>query len=402
MSASTREPRRLLSVIHGPVFGGGFNQMVQLCGPLRERGWETIAVAPAEEGNAAQRLREAGMDMYEIELHRLRAVADPRPHLRLLRTMPREVGRLRGLIRARGIDVVQAHGDTNPHVALAAHLEGVAVVWEIYDTRTPVPLRQITMPAVTRIADVITTWGNDLARVHPGVLGLGERHVVVFPPVDARRFRPDPQRRAKARVELGVDADAFLLGAVGNLNPSKGYEWLISAVARAHASDPRLTGRVIGARSPVHAAYEEGLRRQVSELGLADAFGFADGGTRVSELMPGLDALVISSVGRSEGIPTVILEAMACGLPVIATDVGALAEVIEQEVTGVVVPPEDADALAAAILRVAGDPQFAERMGVTARERVAERYDLGRCADAHSHSYELAVEHRARRDGSGA
>lgn len=391
--------RRLLSIIHGPVFGGGFNQMVQLREPLHRRGWETIAVAPAEEGNAVARLHEAGMPTEVIPLHRLRATADPRTHAHMVATLPPEVGRLRGLIRRHRIDAVQVHGDTNWHGAIAAHLEGVALVWQIYDTRTPPPLRRLTMPVVTRLADAVTTWGEQLALVHPGTKSLGERHVVVFPPVDSERFRPDQTRRDSARAELGVGADEFLVGGVGVLNPSKGYEWLIRALKIARARNPAIVARVLGSRSPVHAAYERSLEDAVGQAGLDGSIDFIDPGTRVAELMPGMDALVISSVARSEGIPTVIFEAMASGVPVIATRVGAIEEVLEHGSTGLLVPPEDAGSLAGAIADLAGDPERSVEMGRLGRSRVEERYGLERCADAHARAYALAVAHRAERIG---
>jgi glycosyltransferase involved in cell wall biosynthesis len=406
MAGSPEQPspgtRRLLAVVHGPVFGGGLNELVQLREPFRRRGWETIVVVPTE-GNAAERLREGGVETVTMPLHRLRATADPRAQAPFLAGIRPEIRELRELIRDLRIDLVQAHGDTNPHAAIAGHLEGVAVVWYLYDTRTPPPLRRLTMPIVTRIADSITTTGEELARVYPGTEKLGERHVAVFPPVDADRFRPDEQVRRSARAELGLADGAFAIGAVGNRNPSKGFEWLVRALARARESQHSLEARVLGAPSPVHAAYERSVLREAAELGVNDVFELLDAGTRVPDLMPGFDALVLSSVPRSEGMPTVILEAMASGLPVIATDVGAVREVVVPGETGLLVPPENAEELAAAILRLSGDPDLAVRMGVRGRQLAEQRYSLDRCAELRLHAFELALAHRrARHATNGA
>ena len=389
--------RRLLTVIHGPVFGGGFNQTVQLRDPLRRAGWETIAATTDQPGNAVERLRAAAVPVEVLPLHRLRATANPITHAALAATFPREVRRLRRTIRDRDIDLVQVHGDTNPHAAIAAHLEGVAVVWQLLDTRTPPPLRRLTMPVVTRVADAITTWGYELGRAHPGTTALGERHVVVFPPVDSDRFRPDAERRRTARERLRVGDDRFLIAGIGARNPQKGFEWLIRALARVRGERDEVVARVIGPESPVHADYERSLRDEVAAAGLGDAIDFLDGGRDVPELMPGLDALVVSSVSRSEGIPTVILEAMSCEVPVISTRVGAIHEVVEPDETGLLVPPKDADALAAAIARLATDPELGRRLGRTGRDRVEERYRLDRCAATHAHAYRLALAHRAAR-----
>jgi glycosyltransferase involved in cell wall biosynthesis len=133
---------------------------------------------------------------------------------------------------------------------------------------------------------------------------------------------------------------------------------------------------------------------------LEGVFALRDAGTRVPELMPGFDALVLSSVPRSEGMPTVILEAMACGLPVIATDVGAVSEVLASGETGLLVPPEDTEELAAAIGRLAREPRLAAEMGARGRELVEQHYGLDQCADRRLHAYGIALAHRARR-GAG-
>ena len=389
---------RLLFVVHGPVFGGGQGQIIRLREPLAARGWDLLAVTP-QGAEAAERLRAGGVEVAEVPLHRLRASPDPRLHVPLVLSMASEVRGLRELIRAESIDVVQAHGDTNPHAALAAHREGVALVWQLYDTRTPVPLRRATMPVVTRLADVITTWGRELGRVHPGTERFGERWVPVFPPVDGAQFRPDPARRAAARAELGLADDAVAVGAVGMLNPSKGHEHFVRAVARARGEAPRVAGRILGPHSPAHAAYDAAVRAEATALGLdaAGALEIRDAGARVAELMPAFDVLALSSVPRSEGMPTVILEAMACGLPVVATDVGAVRELVADGETGTVVPPLDDAALCAAITALAVDPALRERMGAAGRARFESTFSLDVLADTHAHAYALAQRHRRAR-----
>jgi glycosyltransferase involved in cell wall biosynthesis len=137
----------------------------------------------------------------------------------------------------------------------------------------------------------------------------------------------------------------------------------------------------------------------VASLGLGDRFAFVDPGTRVPELLPALDVFCISSVPRSEGMPTVIFEAMSCGLPVVTTDVGAVREFVEEGETGFVVPSLDDAALAGALDRLLSDADLRARLGSTGRERVVERYDLERCADVYTRAFALAVDHRASRGG---
>jgi glycosyltransferase involved in cell wall biosynthesis len=335
-----------------------------------------------------------------LALHRLRARADPRLHARFFGAMPREVVGLRRLIRREQVGIVQVHGDTNPHGAIAARLEGVAVVWQLYDTRTPPPLRRVTMPLVLRLADVITTWGEQLGREYPGATSLGERWISVFPPVDGAQFAPDPARRASARAELGLGADDVAVACIGMRNPSKGHDRFVRALAIARRGRPSLVGRILGPDSPAHADYERRFRAEAQSLGLLDghALDIRDAGSRVPELLPAFDILALSSVPRSEGMPTVILEAMACGIPVVATHVGAVAELVEAGSTGLVVPPEDDEALAAGLARLASDAELRAHLGEAGRRRFDEVFQLERLADRHARAYELAVSHaRTRR-----
>jgi glycosyltransferase involved in cell wall biosynthesis len=238
-------------------------------------------------------------------------------------------------------------------------------------------LRRLTMPMVTRVADAITTWGDELARTHPGTLSLGERHITVFPPVDSADFVGDPARRTDARRELGIPDEALAVGTVGNRNPTKGHEYLVRAAAIVRERHPEAVFRIL-------VDDQEVLR-------------FLDPGPRVRELLPGLDIFAMTSVPRSEGMPTAILEAMASGLPVVATDVGAIAELVEDGVTGIVIPPLDADAAGRALLRLVEDPDLRRAMGDEGRRRARERYGLDRLAELHARAYEIALAHRRAR-----
>ena len=392
---------RLLSIVHGPVFGGGNNQTMRLAPPLRERGWETIAMVPdlPEAVPTLERMRAGGLPTGMIELHRLRRSTNPRDHLDLARSFRREVRRLRGLIRRERIDLVQAFGDTNPHLAIAGHLERKAVVWHLYDTVSPPPVRRVTMRLVTGLADVVMVTGGRLAREYPGAEALGERCVTVYPPIDSSAFVPDPDRRAAARRELGLPDDALVVGAVGVRNPTKGHDLLAEAVASLNASGREVWCRVLGSPSPAHADHMADVDARVARLGLGERFSFHDPGARVAELMPAFDVFALSSVPRSEGVPTVILEAMSCALPVVATDVGAVSEVVEEGVTGAVVPPLEPGRLADALGAILGDADRRSALGAAARERAVERYDVGRCVETYARAYELALRH-ARMPGT--
>jgi glycosyltransferase involved in cell wall biosynthesis len=239
---------------------------------------------------------------------------------------------------------------------------------------------------------MVMVTGLGVARAHPGALRLGGRLVPYLPPVDTSVFRPRATR-SQARRRLGLPQDAMVIGTVGNLNPQKGHEHLLRAVARLPAPHPKVHVCILGAITPTHMTYELRLRQDAAWLARTAGVQtmIHDPGDDVAELLPALDVFAMASVPRSEGVPTALLEAMACGLPVVATDVGAVAEAVTDEVTGLVVPALDEMALAAALGRLAAGAALRERLGIAARRWAEISCDLETCADLHAAVYDRAM-----------
>jgi glycosyltransferase involved in cell wall biosynthesis len=384
--------RRCLFVIHYPVFGGPHNQALRLAPALRSRGWEMIVVLPDEPGNAAQRLRAAGIQTLEAPLGRLRASADPRLHLRFVSGLRPQVRFLRSQIRKQRIDLVLVGGLVNPHGAIAGRLEGVPVVWQILDTYPPPAVRRVVMPLVTRLAGAVMCTGATVARAHPGAEDLGERLVLFFPPVDLELFRPDPAVRLRARGELGLSPDGPVVGTVGNLSPMKDHGNLVRAAAILQQTHPGTRFVILGSGHGHRLGYAEELLDAAERLGLQPDRDLVlrDPGERVAELAQAFDVFWLSSRSRSEGLPTVVGEAMALGLPVVATRVGSVAEALERG--GVLVPPGDPDALARAAAQLIEAPSARAALGEDGRRWASEKFSLEASADAHVRAFEIARE----------
>ncbi len=395
---------RVLFVVHYPTFGGPQNQALRLHGALGRRGWDQVVLLPAEPGNARGRLEDGGVPVDTTRLGRLRAVRDPRLLLRTVRDFRRDVGRIRRAIRIHDIQLVMIGGLVNPHAAVAARLEGLPLVWQIVDTRAPVLLRRALVPFVLRLADSILCTGTAVADAHPGIRRAGRRLLTFFPPVDTERFRPDRQMRERARAELGLGRGEPVVGMVGNVNPQKGHRTFVRAAARLRQSHPEARFVILGASYPQHEAYKAGVLAEAETLGLLRDGGLRviDPADRVAELASALDVFWLTSDPRSEGIPTVVGEAMALSIPVVATEVGSVREAVHEGQTGYVVDPFDADAIARTTSRILDDDALRQRLGERAREHASERFGVERCADVHIDAFELARRHareRARRGG---
>ena len=370
---ATRSPRRVVSVIHGPVFGGAHNQLVRLDPLLRDEGFETVAVVPPEAEEAARRIEAAGIEVIRLPLSSFRLVRDPRRTLVAGAEARRNIGALRQLVRRECADIVQVHGVINLHAGIAAARQGVPVVWQLLDTRAPMALRRAVMPVVTRIAGAITSWGRGLAEAHPGATQLGDRLVVVFPPVDPA-LAPDAEARKRARAVLRVPPGAPLVGTIGVRNATKGHEHLVRAAARVKRSHPDAVFRVLGSPSPTHAALMASIEREAEELGILGDGGiaFVDPEAEATSLLQAFDVFALSSVARSEGMPTAILEAMACAQPVVATRVGSVDELVDEGVTGLIVEPKD-DARSPARSRDDRNDELRSGMGRPRRPGRAQR-----------------------------
>jgi glycosyltransferase involved in cell wall biosynthesis len=170
------------------------------------------------------------------------------------------------------------------------------------------------------------------------------------------------------RSELGVPDGRPLVGEVGRLCDVKGQRELIAALAQL----PNVHAVLLGADVERGGAFQAELERDAERLGVRDRVVFAGHREDAAGLLGGLDVLALPS--WTEGLPLVVLEAMARGRAVVATPVGGTPEVVEDGETGLLVPPRDPDALASAIRRLLDDPGLRERMGEAGRQRVAERF----------------------------
>jgi glycosyltransferase involved in cell wall biosynthesis len=186
-----------------------------------------------------------------------------------------------------------------------------------------------------------------------------------------------PQARSRARLALGIPVDATVVGAVGRLCYQKAPEDFLTALTRL--GRPGVVGVWVGGGELAGRVERLARRLQGARVVLA--------GERpdVLELLPAFDVFALPS--RYEGLPTAIIEAMICGVPVVATAVNAVSDVVVPGETGLLVPPGRPDSLAAAIRFLLDSPAVAARMALAARARVGDRYTEAALRDALAAAY---------------
>jgi glycosyltransferase involved in cell wall biosynthesis len=201
-----------------------------------------------------------------------------------------------------------------------------------------------------------------------------ERIVVINNGIDTQRFRPIPSaaRRRSLREEYGIPAETFVVVIVAALRPEKNHEMLLRAAARMDHQGSDAVFLIVG------EGKEAGkLQTLVNELRATKAVRFMGLRKDIPDILALSDASVLCSYPVVETFPLSVLEAMACGVPVVATPVGSIPEMITDGVEGIFVSPGDVAALSEALGSLEGDPRKRARMGEAGRRRVEENFTEG-------------------------
>ncbi len=312
----------------------------------------TVACLYGGDGAVAREIRALGIEVFDA---RMSHKADLLALLRLCRRMRRQ--------RPAILHAYLFHANLLGRIL--GRLAGVpAVVCSERTMQTESEgryrLNRWTVGLVDRVVAVSANVG-DFCTHH---IGLPADKVVVIPSgVD---LPPEPPAsRRQVRAELGIPPEAPLLGVVSRLDPLKGIHFLLQALARI--ADAWLV--VVG-----DGPQRDSLVALAAELDLIDRVHWAGQRRDVPRLLSAFDLYVQPSL--HEGLPNAVLEAMAAGLPVVATAVGGTPELVVDGVTGLLVPPADPNALAWALASLLRDPDRRQCMGGAGRERVAEHFSV--------------------------
>jgi glycosyltransferase involved in cell wall biosynthesis len=206
--------------------------------------------------------------------------------------------------------------------------------------------------------------------------------------VPTDEYAPDPDRRAQWRQVHGIEPHATVLTHVGRFAPPKNHALLVEAFARVRTDAPLCLLLVGGGE------LENAVREQVSALGLQERVRFLGVRADVADILRASDVFVLSS--RVEGNPLSVMEAMAAGLPVVSTAVGGVPELVREGETGLLVPSEDAGALAQAMQALVDDPVRRQAMGAAARQHAVAHFDIRHTVRGYEQLYEALLKRSAR------
>lgn len=351
--------RRVTHVLNSTAVGGAETLVLRLATRLQDLGWEPTVVTLRGEGPLSEAFRAAGIAVTDL------AVPESDGLLALRRAMRRWLDATRP-------PLVHTH-NVSPLVATALAMR------RGHRTRF-VHTKHGRARSRTWRGRLVTRWA---ARRPDAIIAVSR---------DAMQRAIEREGFPAARVHLvynGIDTSPVAvrsgpwgtrLVTVARLEPIKSLDVMLHAVARLRTAGHEATLTVIG-----DGTERPALEHLAQALGLATAVTFTGWSSDVGRHLTEADLFVMSS--RSEGLSLTLLEAMAAGLPIVATAVGGNPEVIEHGRTGLLVPHGDPTALATAIGEILGDPARAAAMGTAGRQRVMARFSLDAMVEAHLRLY---------------
>lgn len=359
---------RVLNVVYDERFSGPPSRILQVAGPLKREGVESIVVTRRGDPTFPRLLNEADIEHVEIALVRARRSFSPLEHFRFVKGFWPNVARLRMLIRSYRVSVVHNNGALHFQAPLAAYLERVPLVWHLNDVHVPTGARRFLPRVVLRLADVVAVASRAVADYYfDAPPESDQRMAVLYPPADVERFNPRVDGTV-IRSELGIDSTAPIIATVANLCPGKGLEYLLQAAAEIRRVRPDARFLIAGAPLKNRDGYRRALLRLCGELRLNRHVMFLGARGDVDRIFAAADVCLHPS--EREAAPMAVMEASASGVPVVACDVGGTREIVEEGVTGFLVPPRAPEQMALKMLALLGSPCQAAAMGRSGAQHI--------------------------------
>lgn len=350
-----------LRVLHTEASTGWGGQEIRIldeCAGFMARGHEAFVAAPAE-APIVQAAKDRNIPVRAIPLNRRR---------------PASLMAFRGLLREIQPDIIVTHSSSDSWLAAFA-TRTLSPRIPIIRTRhlsTPVAPGPVNRWLYGSVPSRVATTGEAIRSHLIETLKLPPDFVVSVPTgADMTRFVPGD--KAAARKKLDISEGSPVIGIVATLRSWKGHRFLLAALQEPELAGVRLIIVGDGPQSP-------NLLKQVEELNLKDRVRFAGQQKDVLPWMQSFDVFAFPSTGN-EGVPQALVQAMACGLPVVTTAVGAIPEVVRHEQDGLIVASENPQALAEGIARLLRDPVLGLRLSETGRAHVLSRFSSAAMLD---------------------
>jgi len=365
--------KKIIYVDKSSEIGGAETSLLMLIKHLNREVFEPVVVLPAE-GALSRELEKLKVKVFIVPLHNICLKwLNPWPYLTT-------VWRLVKVIHEEGAVLVHANDvAASQYGVVAAKLAGVPIVCHL---RENLYNRRIIRRGFLDRADWLIANSHWSANTFRSFAGNRQKISVIHNYLDLQEFLGDENSGAAFRRRFGIPESSFLVGIVGRIFADKGHHILLQAVSKIRKENPDICVAIIGAlRNSANCSYlcdedfVSGLRQMVFDSGMEKQVFFIEGDKiDIVSAYRAFDVLAAPTFAESFG--RTLIEAMAVNKPVIASKVGGIIEIVEDEITGMLFEPGDAEQLSAALRWLIREPALAEEMGRKGRERVEKMFSI--------------------------
>ena len=376
---------RIAHVLPWNTVGGIEIATLRIAQAIRERDFDSVFFCPGVAGGAADMVREAGFDVVAYEPAEL-SLRRPAPFLLTSRLLARRF-REHAVSLVHFSDIQGAYNG-----GLAARLARLPAVCHVRSRYAKLSRRdQLLLAPVQHFVFVSrATWRRFSLRVSPW------RGTVIYDGLDVEAATLERTGRDGCRREFGIPPDVPVIGTVARVAEVKDYFTLARAAKCVVEHSPNAVFLVVGDHSsaPTYRRHYAEVQAVVEDLGLTDRFVFTGHRKDVHRALGAMDIFVLST--HLEGLPLVLIEAAAHALPILATDVDGVPEIITHGETGLLHPHENDALLADHMIRCLHDPGLRTQLGTAARTRLLTRFSQQHFADSLIEFYYKLLGVRAR------
>jgi len=393
---------KVLTVVTDPRIGGVQKRISFLARCLRENGMQVETVLPKGSKTGRGVLESSGVPTVAFSYGLLIPTKLDLSIRDMLLWIPQSI--MFPLYLARHIktlapEIVHVNGLLGLRAVITAKVGGKKVIWHLIGGGYPRIAIWIWRKMLRGLADINVFVSHTTMKFYTGSDRTMGNEMIIEEPVDVNylsRKETSPEELLAVRKDLGIAKDERMILFVGNLNRNKGVEILLKAFHEVIRNRDSLKLVIMGESVSTQLGYQDQLDRTVRQLHLESRVAFVGNYENLRGLLG--NAAVFALPSFAEGTPLAILEAMSMELPIVATRVGGIPEILRNGIEGIVVPPGNPDAFAEALIAILDNPLKGNAMGQRGRETAVTRFSLADCCSKHVSIYRTLAVGRSTQD----
>jgi glycosyltransferase involved in cell wall biosynthesis len=359
----------------GNLIGGGEISLLDLLHGLNKEKFNPLVVCPFK-GDLTEEIEKLGI---EVEIVQMKGLKIPNPFLFIS-----SIIKLSRILKDREILLVHANGSRCAiYGVIACKIVKVPIIWHVRILESNGLLDRF----LAKFSSIIIVNSNAVKERFKWLKDKN-RLEVIYNGIDLKKFSPS-FKGEKIRKEFGFSMEMPIIATIGRLDWYKAHRYFLQAAKKVKKIIPNAHFLIVGDGDS--RGYLENLTK---ELGLGENVIFAGDRKDIPDILSSVDLFVLSSV--SEGFGRVVVESMACEKPVVATRVGGIVEIVEDGITGKLVPPKNSQALAEVIIELLNNKREAKNMGIAGRKRAERMFDIEENVKKTENLYEKILKCRAR------